>query len=195
MQTILRIINAALTVYMILLFVRILLTWFSGPSMGRPAELLKAITDPYLNFFRRFRFLQFGRLDFSPLLGLIFLGLIQNIVGAIANHQRLTLGIILALVFSGLWGAFSFFLILCCLLTVVRFIMYLVGTDNRGYYTQTMDNLAQPLAEWVRRQLFKGKYLPPQKIMGITAVFFIAAAVVGNFLATILTDYLASLPF
>ena len=195
MQTILRAVNAALTTYMILLFIRILLTWFNAPSMGRPVELLKVITDPYLNYFRRFRFLQIGRMDFSPLLAFIVLGLLRNTVSAIANHQKISVGFVLALVLSGLWAAFSFFLILCCILTALRLIMYLVGANSQGPYTRTVDSLAQPLAEWVRRRLFRGRFIPSHKMMGITVIFFIAVAVAGNLLITILTGYLIHLPF
>ena len=195
MQTILRFINVILTTYMILLFIRIILTWFQGPSMGRPVELLRAVTDPYLNYFRRFRFLQIGRMDFSPLLGFIVLGVLQNITRTLATYGKITFGVVLAIILSGLWSALSFVLIFFCILTTVRAIMYLVGANAYSHYAQILDNLTEPLSDWVRKLFFRQKFMPPNKMMMITAGFLIAGTAVSNILMRLLTGYLAGLPF
>ncbi|WP_319563210.1 YggT family protein [Marispirochaeta sp.] len=104
MQQVMRFISGALSVYMILIFIRVLMTWFQGASYGRAMEILRSITDPYLYWFRRFPFLRTGAMDFSPLAALIVLVIILNITNRIAltgnispgncsrNHCRLPLG-------------------------------------------------------------------------------------------------------
>ncbi len=42
------------------------------------AGKLKSITDPYLNYFKRFTFLKFGMMDFSAIAGILFLLCSQN---------------------------------------------------------------------------------------------------------------------
>jgi len=62
-----------LQLYLILLFVRILLTWFPTVGwMNRIVETLSPITDPYLNTFRSF-VPSIGGLDLSPILAFLVL--------------------------------------------------------------------------------------------------------------------------
>ncbi|MEQ8757618.1 YggT family protein [Coleofasciculus sp. G1-WW12-02] len=73
-----------LNIYLLLIFVRILLTWFPTVEwMNRVAELLSPITDPYLNIFRSF-IPPIGGLDLSPLLAIIVLQLIAGLFGGMA---------------------------------------------------------------------------------------------------------------
>ncbi len=62
-----------LQLYLILLFVRILLTWFPTVDwMNKIVETLSPITDPYLNVFRSF-IPSVGGLDLSPILAFLVL--------------------------------------------------------------------------------------------------------------------------
>lgn len=73
--------------------------------------------------------------------------------------------------------------------------MYLVGANAYSPYAQTLDNLTEPLSDWVRKLFFRHKFIPPNKMMGITAAFLIIGAVVANILMRFLISYLAQLPF
>lgn len=75
-----------LNLYLFLLFVRILLTWFPTVDwMNRVVETLSPITDPYLNVFRSF-IPPVGGLDLSPILAFLVLQVL------IAVFQNLTPG-------------------------------------------------------------------------------------------------------
>lgn len=84
-------VNAVFTVYIVLIFVRILLSWVPAlPTAGPVAGLVAFVsesTDPYLNLFRRFLPPVGGggfALDLSPIVGVILLVLAQALlVGAI----------------------------------------------------------------------------------------------------------------
>lgn len=195
MDMALKIINAILTIYMILLFIRIMLTWFQGPSLGRPVEILKSITDPYLNYFRRFKFLQIGRMDFSPILGFMLIGIVQNIVQTIMTYGKITVGVIFAMIIASVWSAMSFFLLIIFLITAVRAVMYLVGANAYGRVAQSLDRMAEPLSDWVRKLLFKGKFMAPNRMMLITSLSFLVVLILGNLLIQVITGYLAGLPF
>jgi YggT family protein len=77
-------------VYAVLIFIRILLTWFRLPY-SRPLniflEFVTSVTDPYLNLWRRFLPLVRvgpGAIDLSPMVGTIVLlfvaGIVSNLI-------------------------------------------------------------------------------------------------------------------
>jgi len=70
-----------LQIYLILLFVRILLTWFPTVEwMNQIQSFLSPITDPYLNIFRSF-IPPIGGLDLSPMLAILVLQLVAGMLG------------------------------------------------------------------------------------------------------------------
>jgi YggT family protein len=76
-------------VYAVLIFIRILLSWFRLPY-SRPLngfiEFVTATTDPYLNLWRRFLPMVKigpGAIDLSPMVGTIVLLLVAGIVSGI----------------------------------------------------------------------------------------------------------------
>ena len=72
-----------LQIYLILIFVRILLTWFPTVSwMNQIASFLSPITDPYLNVFRSF-IPPIGGLDLSPLLAILVLQVVAGLFSSI----------------------------------------------------------------------------------------------------------------
>jgi YggT family protein len=77
-------------VYAVLIFIRILLSWFRLPY-SRPLnifrEFVTSVTDPYLNLWRRFLPLVRvgpGAIDLSPMVGTIVLlfvaGIVSNLI-------------------------------------------------------------------------------------------------------------------
>ena len=81
LRGVLQFVNAVILVYLLLLTMRILLTWFRLPYYGRAWNYLSRITDPYLSFFRGIKFLRTGVFDFSPLAAILTLIVIQNVLG------------------------------------------------------------------------------------------------------------------
>jgi YggT family protein len=70
-----------LQIYLFLIFIRILLTWFPTVSwMNQVASFLSPLTDPYLNIFRSF-IPPIGGLDLSPILAIIVLQFIAGLLG------------------------------------------------------------------------------------------------------------------
>lgn len=69
-----------LSIYQLLLIVRILLTWFQGMEWATQiASFLSPVTDPYLNIFRSF-IPPLGGIDLSPILAFFALSIIQGIL-------------------------------------------------------------------------------------------------------------------
>ena len=78
LQVILRLASAAISLYTLLCFIRILLTWIPNMGYNKFTLFLGKICDPYLNLFRRIRWLKFGALDFSPVLALALLAVFST---------------------------------------------------------------------------------------------------------------------
>lgn len=84
-------VNALFLVYIIIIFVRILLSWIPrmpyNPTLRTVVEFVYQVTDPYLNLFRRFLPPVGGggfALDLSPIIAVFVLLIAQwLIVGAI----------------------------------------------------------------------------------------------------------------
>lgn len=70
-----------LNIYLLLLFVRILLTWFQTANWANQVtSFLSPITDPYLNIFRSF-IPPLGGMDISPILAILVLQLVAGLLG------------------------------------------------------------------------------------------------------------------
>lgn len=69
-----------LNIYLLLLFVRILLSWFQSAGWAQQAmSYLGPVTDPYLNIFRSF-IPPLGGIDLSPILAIFSLQIISSLL-------------------------------------------------------------------------------------------------------------------
>jgi len=80
-------VSALFLVYLILIFARIVLSFFPrlpyNPTLRTVVGFIHEVTDPYLNLFRRF-IPPIGPLDLSPILAIFLLYIAQAlVVGAI----------------------------------------------------------------------------------------------------------------
>ena len=80
-------VSALFTVYIVLIFARILISWIPRPPttgvLGAVVVFLRETTDPYLNIFRRFIPPVGGgamSLDLSPIIGVVLLLILQGVV-------------------------------------------------------------------------------------------------------------------
>ena len=73
-----------LSIYSILLLIRILLSWFPNIDwFSQPFATLSQLTDPYLNLFRSI-IPPLGGMDFSPILAFLVLNLVSRGVSQVA---------------------------------------------------------------------------------------------------------------
>jgi YggT family protein len=69
-----------INIYLVLIFIRILLTWFQSASWAETAmSYLSPITDPYLNIFRSF-IPPIGMLDISSIAAIFVLQIFQSVL-------------------------------------------------------------------------------------------------------------------
>ena len=85
-------VNSLFIVYIILIFIRVLLSWIPRMPYNRwlhaAVEFVHQVTDPYLNIFRRFLPPLGGggmAIDFSPIIAMIMLLVGQGVVVGLIN--------------------------------------------------------------------------------------------------------------
>ncbi|WP_461252346.1 YggT family protein, partial [Treponema sp. R8-4-B8] len=84
---------AAITgIYSVIIFIRIIFSWFGSMVGGKPVEILNKITDPYLDWSRQKLRLNIGAFDFSVIPAIVFLSFIQNLFRILSIAARLPLG-------------------------------------------------------------------------------------------------------
>ena len=89
MAVILGTVSSFISIYLGLLFIRVLLTWFPTIEWyNQPFAALAQITDPYLNLFRSI-IPPLGGMDFSPMLAFFALTLLQRALEPLAASAGL----------------------------------------------------------------------------------------------------------
>lgn len=189
------------SVYTLLIIVRVLSSWFAGPgwrsgAIFRIMRVLGRITDPYLAFFRRFKLFHLGPFDFSPVVGLIVLSVIGNIFLSLSAYQALTLGLVLALFLARLWAAAAFFLNMYILLILARLVAYFARVNPASSFLRYLDMILLPVLDPIARFLFRGRgvhYLPLGHIVG--GLFLLSVRIFGALLIDKMVILLGRLPF
>ncbi|MEW5816364.1 MAG: YggT family protein [Spirochaetota bacterium] len=192
---VIKLLSGIISVYILLLIIRIMLSWFQSNYLGKPYEILVRLTDPYLNIFRRIRFLRTARFDFSPIAALLVLGVLQNIAVTLAITGVITLGIILALIIGAVWSTISFLLILFLIIIVIRFIGLLLKASTVSPFWHALDVLLEPIVYRVSRIVppkYGSNYPLGLAMLGL-------AVLIVNFLGRIIINLIMvlfrSLPF
>ena len=191
-QNILIVVHAAVLVYVLLIVLRIMMTWFGGVPHGRGPELLAKATDPYLRIFRRFRFLRFGAMDFSPIGGIVVLWIVYRIIGRIALTGSVTLGYVLAVIVDEPFRVILFFIGIFMLLSLIRLVGDVIGVNTAGQFWITLDRILEPPAYKIVAKInATASYRHALMLFfGLTALTLI----IGNVLVAGVVGFLASLP-
>ena len=143
-----------ISVYMVLIFIRILLTWFPGADFGRPYTFLCGICDPYLNWFRRFRFSRNSPIDFSPIIALAVLSLVHNILLRWGKIGRISIAMVAALLLNALWTVLSWVLGFFIVVLFLRMIAFLINANIYAPFWRFIDFIAQPVMYRISRIFF-----------------------------------------
>lgn len=197
LNSIMKLLSGLVSIYTLLIIIRIMSSWMQGPG-GRNLSIgpLARITDPYLNWFRRFPFLMVGNLDFSPVAALIALSVAGNVFNAIAAFGRVSLGLILSLLASALWSALAFILLLYIILIALRALGIIFQLNPGSALWRTFDMLIHPVYSFITEKLLGssrgGTYLRNLIFAGLV-LFLLRLS--GSFLAIRLAILLRKMPF
>ncbi len=195
MIILMRILGALTTIYMILTFLRVMLTWFDGPSLGRGYDLLTGVTDPYLEWFRRFPALRGDAFDFTPVAALAVLALVNNVFVTIGHFGLITVGIILSMIVSSAWSAVAFVLIFFVIVLALRFVSYLSARNSIMPLWHAVDAISRPVLYRINRWVYRDRLVSYRTGLITAIVALLALRIVGGILAAIISGFLSRLPF
>ncbi|MBQ7158118.1 MAG: YggT family protein [Treponema sp.] len=136
---------SVISFYTMVCFVRILITWIPSAQYSKVGRILSAVCDPYLNLFRRIRFLRIGMFDLSPALALCVLIGASSILGNLAVERSFTLGGLLAIILYLLWSVTSSILGFLIILLIVRLVVLLMRKDSYGSIWDSLDRTLNPI--------------------------------------------------
>lgn len=157
MIQLLRFVSFLVNIYMILIFIRIILTWFSWVGNSGLQTMLSRFTDPYINWFRRFPFLRLGNLDLSPLAAIAVLSLVNRVLSILAAHGTISIGIILAMALQIAWGVVSFLIIIMIVILILRLIAHYTRQNIYNPFWRIVDTVSKHILHRVNNALFKDR--------------------------------------
>ena len=195
-QTILSLLAAALTIYTILCFIDILLSWIPGLKFTRFGHFISSVCDPYMNLFSRFGFLRVGSIDFSPIVSIGLLSLASAILAGIQQTGRIFLGGILGTIISSIWSIASSLIGIFTLLTFIRWIVLAINRGRTDYDSgwNQVDMILNKFSYKVAGT-FSKKSMSYQQSLLITWISFAVILILGYFLVGILVNLCYKMPF
>jgi len=140
-----RIVSSLLMVYYLIIILDIILSWVRSPSLGRLKLLTNRLTDPYMRHFRGISWLRFGMLDFSPILGLILLGLILFVTQGLSSGIFPTWYDLVFWIIERIWGLAAFILVFFVILALLRLITLLAARGRRAGWLNGIDRFLFPI--------------------------------------------------
>ena len=194
MSLIYGILAGAAGIYSLLLFIRIIISWFGGIPESRPVDLLVRVTDPYLDWWRSRLNLRVGFFDFSAVFAIVAVSLVQNIFNSLANSAVLKLGNILAVVLLSLWSIVSFILGLLLIILILRLIAYLTNRNTYSPFWSVIESISQPVLYRLNRIIFGKRIAGFLKGIILSSLLLAALMAGGHFAVRLIAALLLKLP-
>ncbi len=193
---VLQILYAIIIVYVLVISLRIILGWFVPQALGKPWEVLRMITDPYLDLFRRIRFLRGGMFDFSPIAAVLVLVLAADLINQLASWGRITVGFFLASAVAAAWSGVRFLLLLFLIVGVLRTLSLVFRSTGGAGIWRVADLIIQPVVAWVMRIVRLGARLTYLQQLLLTIGILLVVWLIGEFVIIRQIVYgLSLLPF
>jgi YggT family protein len=189
-----------LSIYNMLIIVRILLLWIRIPQMNLSTSgisgFLEKVVDPYLGIFKRISILHTGRLDFTPLAALMVLSILQRILQTYALTGDMTFGYILAIILQSLWYSIgSFVLGLLCILLGIRLFFCYRKTVNSIQYISMLNNWLNRIVDPIHRVVFGGKEVSDRLLYLVALILMVLLYVALSIGVNLLTNWLMAFHF
>lgn len=196
-QGLANILSLLLSLYSFSIVLRIVLSWGSigKTRFSKFNSFLTTITEPYLAIFRAFPGMQKGMLDFSPILALITLGILNNVLSFFAAQGKITFGIILALIVQAAGSVLNFFIVLFIILFAVRLFLEYRRTPNSIQYIAILDNLLSGMINRIHTLLFRGRETAARTLLLYSLISLIVLQIAFKAGISWLSAYLVQLPF
>lgn len=195
-STILSILAAALTIYTILCFIYIVMSWFPGLRFTAFGKFITNACEPYMNLFSKKGWLRFGNIDFSPIISIGLLSLASSILGGIQSSGRIYIGGIIATIISMIWSIASSLLTILLLLVFVRWIVLIINKNQTSFDSgwNQVDNIINKFSYKIARTFTKNSFNYRTSLL-ISWITIGVVLFAGSILIRILCNLCYQLPF
>ncbi len=189
-------ISFIISIYSMLIIARIILSWVNleESQFSQAYQTLCSITDPFLRIFRSIPGLTRGSFDFSPLIALITLGIINTIISTMMRQGQISLGIVLGIILQSAWAVVSFFLLLYIILVIFRLVLDYRSTQGQNPYAPVIDSLIQWPVDIALRLFFQGRSISIRQGLFGALLLLIGIRFAGRIIVSWLAGILISLP-
>jgi YggT family protein len=157
LSTIARVLSAVVVVYMFLCAARVLMSWLPGLDAGKGGRILSRVADPYLGWFRRFKIFSSGAFDFSPIIALAILAVVNDLLTTVSYAWSVSVGLVLGLLIGALWSAASFILLFFLFCAAARAVAYAAHWNSLHPLWRVIDSILNPILFRINRLIYRGK--------------------------------------
>jgi YggT family protein len=186
------IVSGLIGLYMLLIIIRLLLTWFRSPHTETAGAFLHKIVGPYLNLIRRLFPIRIQFIDLSPVIALAIAGILFSITGTLAWRGMITWGILAGTIIGYLWYIAAFILDVLTALCLIRLVSLFIGSLREHPFLESLDDYLYRVITPVTR-FFNRKQIRFQTALVLSALFFLAIRISGTIGIHILTKWLMGL--
>lgn len=183
-----------LTFYNLLIWIRIILSWFSSLSNlnnSSVVQLLNKIVDPYLNLFRNVNILKTNNIDFTPLLAFALISVLQSLFSMFGSTGTITLYVVLALILNTLWAyLISPFFVILIILLIIRLVLCYKRGPNSINLIRGLENIIGGFLNWIQKVFFFSKIISDRTLLITSTVFSIFSYIILKQLLNYLIAYL-----
>lgn len=178
-----------INVYLFLCFIKILLSWVPSAAYSSFGRMLSSICDPYLNWFRRFRFTRIGMVDFSPVLSLGILSIAAQLITSLLTTGTISLWGLCVSIIELVWSFIGFMLNLLIIFLIIRLGYDLFGSSNGSPFWYNLDRFLSPVIAKVTG-VFQKKPLQYRTRLILTIVIILLARIaLGLFFGSLLFQF------
>ncbi len=191
LMTIANLLASLLSLYSLLIWIRIILSWLKTGTENPLAYYLGKIVDPYLSWFKGIRSLVRPRFDLTPLVALAVLSVIQSLLRLFGSYGTITVTMVIALLLQTLYSyivhqiLFFFFILL-----VVRLYFCYKRSIHSITYIALLDSLIGGLLDWTHRTFYARQTVNDRKLVISSLVVLIIAWIGSSLLLRLLLSLL-----
>lgn len=178
-----------INVYLFLCFIKIILSWIPAAAYSSFGRMLSAICDPYLDWFRRFRFTRIGMIDFSPVLSLGILSISAQLITSILATGTVSLWGFFVSIIQLAWSFIGFILNLLIIFLIIRLLYDLLGSSASSPFWYNLDKFLNPVITKTT-QLFPGRFMSYRSRLILTIVLILMLRLMlGLFVGSLLFQF------
>jgi YggT family protein len=170
-------------------------SWVPSLVNTKGGRLIARFTDPYLDLFHGIELFRTPNVDFSPIVALAVLSVVNNLFMTLSYAVRITFGFILSLILDAGWSAISFLLGFFLVIVLVRTIGFIARIATLHPLWQILDGIINPLLFKVNRLIYRGRAVDYLQGLITGFVVVLLARGLGGWIVRMLTSFLMSLPF